>query len=104
MTRGRSGIDLSDRGSDSYRLAWLYEDLGQRPAGRAWDLDVDLVGGDLPDRLVGLDRVAGLPAPFDDGPLRNGDTQMRHQHLHRRFSTRGAHAAPPACRRAVAGR
>ncbi len=93
------GCDPGEDGAHRHRRLDRDEDLGDDAADRRRDLGVDLVGRDLADRLVGLDPVADLDAPADDGAL--GD---RHAHLghgdvderrRRRLSTRGAHGTPP---------
>ena len=59
-----------------------------RPRGGRRYLHVDLVGGDLADRLVGLDPVAGPLAPLEDRPVGDGDAHLRHRHLDLRLSMR----------------
>ncbi len=74
-----AGVDLGDRLADGHGVARLREDAGQDALGRARDLDVDLVGRDVADRLVGLDRIAdGLP-PLEDRPLGDGDAHLGHR-------------------------
>ncbi len=52
-------------------------DLEQRARDRRGDLGVDLVGGDLEQRLVDGDGVADLLQPARDGALGDGLTQFR---------------------------
>jgi len=44
-------------------------DLQQGARGGRGDLGIDLVGGDLDEDLVDLDRVTLLLVPLEDGPL-----------------------------------
>ena len=77
--RHRPGVDLGDRLADGHGLARLDEDAGQDAVGRARDLDVDLVGSDVADRLVGLDRIADCLPPLEDRPLGDRDAHLRHR-------------------------
>src|SRR5947209_3514643 len=54
----RGAADLAELRPDVHGLAFLDEDLRQRPGGRARHLGVHLVGGDLEQGLVGLDLLA----------------------------------------------
>ena len=65
-------------GSDRDGVARRDQDALEAAGGRRRDLDVDLVGGDVADGLVGLHPVAGPLAPFDDRPLRDGDAHLGH--------------------------
>ena len=69
--RGRAGADGDPRDhlSDRDRVALGDEDLGDGAGRGRGQLEVDLVGGDLDDRVVGLDRLADLGVPFEDRPL-----------------------------------
>ena len=58
--------------------ALLDLDLEQRPRDRRRDLGVHLVGRDLEDRLVPLDRVADLLEPLGDGSLGDRLAHLRH--------------------------
>ena len=61
--RAVAGGHARDDLADGHGLAGLGEDLGRRVPGRGrGHLGVDLVGGDLDDRLVGLDGVAAALA------------------------------------------
>ena len=53
-----AGVDLCDGLADRDRVAGLGDDSCEDARRGAWDLDVDLVCGDVADRLVGLDRIA----------------------------------------------
>ena len=72
-----SPIRASTR-ADVDRLALLDEDLADDARCRARHLGVDLVGRDLEQRLVGLDRVADVLQPLRDGALGDGDAHLRH--------------------------
>ena len=56
--------DHRELGHDVDGLTLLDEDLGHHARARARHLGVDLVGGDLEQRLVGLDRLADLLSHF----------------------------------------
>ena len=96
--RGRAGRDARERHADVDRRADLHEDLDEPAGGRRRDLGVDLVGRDLGDRLVGVDLVAGLLVPLDDGALGDGHPHLGHRHVDERpgLSTRGADGRPPS--------
>ena len=47
----------------------------------AGDLIGELVGGDLQNRLTGLDRVALLLEPLGDGALFHGQPQLGHENF-----------------------
>src|SRR3712207_2639550 len=72
--------------SDVGRLVLAHDDAGQHPRGRRRDLGVDLVGGDLEQRLVGLDPLALLLQPARDGALGDALTQPRHGDRYRHLS------------------
>ncbi len=61
--------DARDDLPDGDGVALLREQLGDDAGGGRGELDVDLVGGDLDDRVIELDRVADLGVPFEDRPL-----------------------------------
>ena len=55
--------------------------LRQRAGGRRGHLGVDLVGGDLDQRLVGLHRVAHLLQPLEHGALGDRLAHLGHRDL-----------------------
>ena len=61
--------DARECRADGDRLVLLDEDLLQHAGERRRDLGVDLVGRDLEQRLVDVDRVADLLQPAGDGAL-----------------------------------
>ncbi len=97
---GRRGLGWSDLGagrgddrehrSDLDGLALLHQDLRDDAVGRARHLGVDLVRGDLEERLVALDRVAHLLEPLRDRSLGDRDAHLGHHDLGLRS---GAHIA-----------
>ena len=72
-------------------------DLQHGAGDRRRDLGVDLVGGDLQQRLVDLDGLADLLEPAGDGAL--GDALAQGRHLHRRCPrpTAPGRPAPAGC-------
>jgi hypothetical protein len=80
------GRDFAEYGADLDGFVGLDVDRGQRARGGSGDLGVDLVGRDVDERLVGLDRVADLLAPFEDGSLGHGLAHRGHRDLDRRAS------------------
>jgi hypothetical protein len=104
----RLGVDLGEQRSDRDGGARLDQDAVESAGGRRRDLDVDLVRGDVADRLVDLDPVAGTLPPLDDRALGDGNPHLGHHDLDRvrrcLLSRRGGHGTPPSCRRAAAGR
>ena len=78
LARASLGVDLSEERSDRDGVARLDQDALEAAGGRRGDLDVDLVGGDVADGLVGLDPVAGPLAPLDDRPLGDRDAHLGH--------------------------
>ena len=71
-------IDARDYGVDAYRLAFLHENLGEGAGGRRRNLGVHLVGGDLKERLIALDALAGLFEPFGQGAFHNAFAHLGH--------------------------
>jgi hypothetical protein len=59
----------SDDLADRHRRALFGEELGDRARRRGRQLHVDLVGGDLDDRVAVADDVADLDRPLQDGAL-----------------------------------
>ena len=82
--RGRRGVggggaliaDHGDHRADIDRLALGDPDLGHDAGDRRRHLGVDLVGGDLEQRLVGGDRVADLLEPLRDRALGDRLTEL----------------------------
>jgi hypothetical protein len=90
-------IDVGDDRADLHGLALLHLDIDQRAGRRRRNLCVDLVRGDLQDRLVALHRVARLFQPLRDGPLGDGLPHLRHRHFDlRHLPSRGALVRLPA--------
>ena len=87
--------DPRERGADVDGHARLHEHLGQPAGRRRRDLGVDLVRGDLGERLVGLHPVADLLVPGDDRALGDGHAHLGHRDVDERLSRRGAHGTPP---------
>ena len=88
-----AGASLAITWPDRHRVALLREYLAHRAARRRRQLDVDLVGRDLHDRVVGLDESPDLDVPFEDRSL--GDRLARSRghdiyRLHRRGARRHA--------------
>ena len=59
------------------------EDLGQGAGRRGGDLGVDLVGGDLEQRLVDCDVVADGLQPLGDGAFGDAFTECREGYVSR---------------------
>ena len=74
---GHARDDLADGDG----VAGVGEQLGERAGGRRGDLRVHLVGGDLDDRLVLGDAVAGLLGPLEDRALGDGLAHRGHLDL-----------------------
>ena len=77
--RWRSRPAASDRDGVALGGVVLHHHAGDRGG----DLGVDLVGGDLDDRLVERDGVALLLVPLEDGAFGDGIAHRRHDNLHR---------------------
>ena len=100
-TRASLRLDPRHDGLHRDRLAFLHQDLGERAGDRRRDLGIHLVGGDLEDRFVALDRVADLLHPARDGALGDGLAHLGHDDvdtghvlsssLVRRYPPRRAH-------------
>jgi hypothetical protein len=69
-------------------------DLHDGAGRRSGDLGIDLVGRDLDDRLVDLDRVTFLLVPLEDGPLGDRLAHRWERDLNRR--RRGHELCVPA--------
>src|SRR5204863_1742453 len=70
--RGLACGDPRDHLADRDGIPLLDEDLGDGATGGRGQLDVHLVGGDLDDRVGGLDEAADFDAPFEDRSLADG--------------------------------
>ena len=78
-TVGRRAVaDDREVGADGDGVVLLDEDLLQGAGDRGGDLGVDLVGGDLEERLVDLHRVADALEPPRDRPLGDGLAERGH--------------------------
>jgi hypothetical protein len=77
----RLGLDPGDRGADFYRLALDRENLDQDARSRRRYVGIDLIGGDLEDRLVALDFVAHVLEPFRNGPLGDRLAHLGHDDI-----------------------
>ena len=82
------GHDAMDR----HRLAFLGRDLGQDAGCRRRNFGVNLVGGNLEQRLVALDELTGLLEPADDGPF--GDRLPHLGHQDGRWHVRSGQSEP----------
>src|SRR5919204_347412 len=71
-------LDLGQLGAHPHGLVDLHLDALQHPRHRRGHLGVDLVGGDLEQRLVDLDLVALLLQPARDGALGDRLAELRH--------------------------
>ena len=58
-------------------------DLLKRAGGGRGNLGIDLVGGDLEERLVALDGVAGLLEPLGEGAFGDGFAHLGHDYVGR---------------------
>ena len=70
--------DHGELRADLHRLALLDEDLLQHAAARRRHFGVDLVGRDLEQAFVGVDRLADLLEPLRDRSLGDGDAHLGH--------------------------
>ena len=86
----------ADHLADRHGVAGVGEDLGQRPGGGGGDLGVHLVGGDLDDRLVRIDRVAGLLGPLEHGALGDRLAHRGHRDVDRLLPRPGASGSASA--------
>src|ERR1019366_5338642 len=75
---GAAFINARDYGVDADCLAFLHQDLGKRAGGRGGNLGVHLVGGNLKERLVALDALAGLFVPLGQGAFHNAFAHLGH--------------------------
>jgi hypothetical protein len=81
----------SDDAVNGDRFTFFDFDFGEHPRRGRRDLGVDLVGGDLKQRLVALDGVSNLFYPSDDRAFGNGFAHLGHDHWswHSQFSRSG---------------
>jgi len=70
--------DRRDHFVDRDGFTRLDLDLGQHAGDRRRNLGVNLVGGNLEERLVAIDRIAHLLDPADDRPLGNRFPHLGH--------------------------
>ncbi len=94
-----SAADHRNDGVDADGRAFRNLDLGEDAGDWRRNLRVDLVGGDLKERLVALDRVADLLQPLGDRALGDGLAHLRHQN----FGAAGRPEAAGAGSSSVAG-
>ncbi len=94
--RGRAAVavrgDLGEHGADGDRLALGGEDLHERAGCGRGNLGVDLVRGHLDERLVGLDGLAFLLVPPQNGAFTDGFAHRGECHLNCRVH---GHARAP---------
>ena len=90
LVRSRRAVavadDATDHGDDGVDLdgcAFRDLDLGEDAGDGRGNLGVDLVGGDLEERLVVLDGVADLLEPLGDGAFEDGLAHLRHDDIDR---------------------
>ena len=76
--RDASWRDDGEDRPDLDRLTLLHEDLSDDSLCRARHLGVDLVRGDLQQRLVAADRLADLLEPLRDRSFGDGDAHLGH--------------------------
>src|ERR1019366_9518789 len=89
-------IDARDYRVDADRLAFLHQDFGERAGGGGGNLGVHLVGGDLKERLVALDALAGLFEPLGQRAFHNAFAHLGHDDV--------GHISSPASRNRKSGR
>ena len=76
----------ADNGVDLNGVAFGNFDFLEDAAGGGGDFGVDLVGGDLEERLVALDLVTGLLQPLGDGSFENRFAHLGHDYVSRHSS------------------
>ncbi len=81
-TGGGIGFDPGHHGLDRDRLTLLHQNLRQHPRVGSRDLGIDLVGRDLEDRLVPLDRVSHLLDPARQRPFGNRLAHLGHDYVY----------------------
>src|SRR6267154_1218927 len=75
-----AGAGSGQLAADRNRDVLFGGDADQRARDRRRDLGVDLVGGNLDEGLVHVDRVADLLEPASDGAFGDGLAEFGHQH------------------------
>jgi hypothetical protein len=75
--RRRVGIDDGDHLARRHRAAVRLDDFRHRAVGRRGKLEHDLVGLDVDEVLVALDRLARLLVPVDERRLGDGLGELR---------------------------
>jgi hypothetical protein len=83
------GGDPAQHGADRHCLIGLDEDLRDRARDRRGDLRVDLVRGDLDERVVDRDGVAHLHAPLEHGALGDRIAHLREGNVSQLAADRG---------------
>src|SRR5439155_15043862 len=73
--------DVRDHLPAGHGIAIADQYLNDRAAGWGGELDVDLVGRDLDNRVGSLDEVADLGMPFEDRSLAHGLPSSRRHNL-----------------------
>src|SRR5271165_4749264 len=73
--------DGADDGVDLHSRAGLDFDVLQRAGSGRRNLGVNLVGGDLKQRFVALDLLAGLLQPLGDGPFKDRLPHLGHDYV-----------------------
>ena len=83
--RGRWGsrcrarvVDGANDGSDADRSAFLHLDFAERAGRGRGNLSVDFVGGDLEERFIASDGVAGLLEPLGERAFGDGFAHLGH--------------------------
>ena len=74
--------DLAQHRSHRHRLVCLDEDLRDRARHGRWHLGIDLVRGDLDQRIIDGDHITGLHAPLEHGSFRHRVTHLWEGDVH----------------------
>ena len=101
---GRLVADYGQYGADLDGLVLLHPDLQHGAGDRGGDLRVDLVGGDLEQRLVGLNRVTDRLEPPADRAFGDALAQGGQGHLGATGRAAGGRGLGTGGAAAVAGR
>ena len=78
----RARLDAAQDGSDRDRGIGLDQDLGDRARGRGGNLGVDLVGGDLYQRVVDRNSIANRNLPLEHRALGHGIAHLGEGDFH----------------------